>query len=90
MLYFADHGEDIYDSTDARILGHGPLANEPMTSVPFMLWTSPELNRLRSDIRATTPKAGYGLIDTIHTIIDISSLTGPDYEPTKSVFTGRS
>lgn len=90
VLYFADHGEDIYDSTDARILGHGPLANEPMTSVPFMLWTSPELNRLRSDIRATTPKAGYGLIDTIHTIIDISSLTGPDYEPTKSIFTGRS
>ena len=89
-LYFADHGEDIYDSTDARIMGHSQLANEPMTSVPFMLWTSPELNRLRPDIRAATPKAGYGLIDAIHAIIDISSLAGPDYDPAKSVFSGRS
>ena len=88
-LYFADHGEDIYDSTDARIMGHSQLANEPMTSVPFMLWTSSELDRLRPDIRKAAPKAGYGLIDAIHTVIDVSSLTGPDYEPAKSVFSER-
>ena len=90
MLYFSDHGEDIYDSTDARIMGHGPLANEPMTSVPFQLWTSDGLNRLRPDLRAAETKPAYNLMDAIHTMIDISSLTGPDYEPTKSVFTGRS
>ena len=90
MLYFSDHGEDIYDSTDARIMGHGPLANEPMTSVPFQLWISEELNRLRPDLRTTETKTGYNLMDAIHTMIDISSLTGPDYEPAKSVFSGRS
>ena len=90
LLYFSDHGEDIYDSTDARIMGHGPLANEPMTSVPFMLWTSKELDRLRPDIRASTTRPNYPLMDAIHTMIDVSSLTGPDYEPTKSVFIRRS
>ena len=86
MLYFSDHGEDIYDSTDARIMGHGPLANEPMTSVPFMLWTSKEFDRLRPDVRSAAVAPGYPLMDAIHTMIDISSLTGPDYDSAKSVF----
>ena len=90
LLYFSDHGEDIYDSTDARIMGHGPLANGPMTSVPFMLWTSKELDRLRPDIRAAAVRPDYPLMDAIHTVIDVSSLTGPDYEPAKSVFIRRS
>lgn len=87
LLYFSDHGEDIYDSTDDRILGHGPLANEPMTSVPFMLWTSPRLDELRSDIRARTrhPRVAYGLEDVIHTILDISSLSNSDFVPEKSI-----
>ena len=90
MLYFSDHGEDIFDSTDARIMGHGPLANEPMTSVPLLLWTSKELDRLRPDIRAATVRPNYPLMDAIHTTIDISSLAGPDYDPAKSVFSRRS
>ena len=89
LLYFADHGEDIYDSTDERILGHSQLANEPMTSVPLMLWTSPRLDELRADIRARYAggkRAAYGLEDLIHTVLDVSSLTNSDYEPMKSVF----
>ena len=90
LLYFSDHGEDIYDSTDARILGHSQLANEPMTSVPFMLWTSADFDRLRPDIRSAIPKDGYDLVDAIHTLIDIASLSNPDYAPEKSVFVRKS
>lgn len=87
LMYFSDHGEDIYDSTDERILGHSQLANEPMTSVPLMLWTSPRLDELRPDVRsrfrhARTP---YALEDLIHTIIDVSSLSSADYEDAKSI-----
>ena len=87
LLYFSDHGEDIYDSTDARILGHGPLANEPMTSVPFILWTSPRLDELRGDIRRrfAQAKTSYRLEDVIHTLIDISSLTSGDYVADRSI-----
>ena len=88
LLYFSDHGEDIYDSTDDRVLGHGPLANLPMTSVPLMLWTSPRLDELRTDIRArfAATKRTYGLADLIHTILDISSLSNPDYVSERSIF----
>lgn len=87
LLYFSDHGEDIYDSTDARILGHSQLANEPMTSVPFMLWLSPRLDERRPDIRARFPQArpGYRLEDAVHTVLDISSLSNGDYEPARSI-----
>lgn len=93
LLYFSDHGEDIYDSREDKIMGHGPLANVPMTSVPFMLWTSPRLDELRPDIRARfaalpEPPPGreyYNLQDAIHTMLDISSLTNADFEPAKSI-----
>ena len=86
MLYFADHGEDVFDSTDARVLGHTQPANDFMTQVPFLLWTSRKLNRLRPDLHTAEVRRSYCLTDAIHTLIDISSLTGPDYEPEKSVF----
>ena len=88
MLYFADHGEDIFDSTDEKILGHSQLANVPMTSVPFMLWTSPELDAARPDIRerARGASGSYPLMDVIHTIIDISSLPGPEFDQSRSLF----
>lgn len=89
MLYFSDHGEDIFDSTTERILGHSELANEPMTAVPFILWLSPTLKKLRSDIiqRAETSKTSYNLQDAIHTVIDISSLNNTDFQPEKSILT---
>jgi len=87
MLYFSDHGEDIFDTTNTKILGHSQIANEPMTAIPFMLWLSPKLEEIRPDIR-TRAKAyqnNYKLEDAIHTIIDISSLKNEDYHPQKSI-----
>lgn len=89
MLYFSDHGEDVFDSTDARILGHTQPANDFMTQVPFLLWTSQEFNRLRPDLHTAEVRRSYCLTDAIHTLIDISSQTGPDYEPGRSVFIRR-
>lgn len=91
MLYFSDHGEDIFDSTPNRILGHSELANEPMTSVPFILWLSPMLRKLRPDIarRGQSPQTGYNLQDAIHTVIDISSLANDDFNPEKSILNTR-
>ena len=86
LLYFADHGEDVFDTTSDKILGHSQLANEPMTSVPLMLWMSPEYRRLRPDVAARKAKDSYCTEDIIHTVIDISSLSNPDYNPSKSVF----
>ena len=87
LLYFSDHGEDIYDSTDTRILGHAELANEPMTSVPFMVWISQTLHHLRPDlsVRARHPADSYNLEQAIHTILDLSSLTNDDFDVCQSI-----
>ena len=87
LLYFSDHGEDVFDSVPDKVLGHSQLANVPMTAVPMMLWVSDRLDRLRPDIRkrAAAAGSGYDLADVIHTIIDISSLSSGDFVPSKSI-----
>ena len=87
LLYFSDHGEDVFDTTTNKLLGHSELANEPMTSVPLRIWLSKELEKARPDIRqrATNLDKAYKLEDLIHTIIDISSLSNKDYDPQKSI-----
>ena len=87
LLYFSDHGEDVFDSTTTKLLGHSELANTPMTSVPLRIWLSKELEKVRPDIRkrATKLDKPYKLENLIHTIIDISSLTNSDYNPKKSI-----
>ncbi|MBP5534191.1 MAG: phosphoethanolamine transferase [Alphaproteobacteria bacterium] len=87
LLYFSDHGEDVFDTDNKKLLGHSELANEPMTSIPLRLWLSSKLNEVRPDIkkRATHLDTPYKLEDVIHTIIDISSLSNSDYIPQKSI-----
>ena len=87
LLYFSDHGEDVFDSTTTKLLGHSELANKAMTSVPLRIWLSKELEKVRPDIRkrATHLDKPYKLEDLIHTVIDISSLTNKDYTPKKSI-----
>ena len=88
LLYFSDHGEDVFDTDTHKLMGHSELANEPMTSVPLRLWLSPGLRKVRPDIqkRAKRLDKPYKLEDLIHTIIDISSLSNEDFDPKKSIF----
>ena len=90
LLYFSDHGEDCFDTTDDKILGHGQIANEPMTSVPLQIWVSEKLKELRPDLaaRMAQPKPSYKLEDIIHLAIDLASLANPDFQPEKSLFGG--
>lgn len=88
LLYFSDHGEDIYDSTTDKILGHSQLANEPMTEIPFILWLSDDLKRARPDLPQRAMKSlnhPYNTDDAIHTIIDLSSLQNINFDVRKSI-----
>ena len=85
LLYFGDHGEDIYDTREDKPLGHSQLANEPMTSVPFMLWTNAAYRKARPDVARRTAKASYRLEDAIHSVIDFASLSNPDFDIGRSI-----
>ena len=86
LVYFSDHGEDVYDTNEDKSLGHGAIANEPMISVPFYVWISDELDRLRPDLRRAAAKSDYKLEDAIHTVIDVASLENDDFDASKSIF----
>ncbi len=87
-LYFSDHGEDIFDTTTHKILGHSELANEPMTSVPFMVWASDKYKKERSLIVENLLKnkdVNYNTEDVIHTIARLSGLKNGDICINKSL-----
>ncbi len=87
-LYFSDHGEDIFDTTNRKILGHSELANEPMTSIPCILWTSEKYQSELSDIynrmrqQIDTP---YNSQDIIHFILTAAGLKNEDIMREKSL-----
>ena len=90
LIYFSDHGEDCYDTTDDKLLGHGQIANLPMTSVPLQVWVSPKMKALRPDLaaRLSHPKESGKLEDVVHTILDLAGLSGPEFAIEKSLFGG--
>lgn len=87
-LYFSDHGEDVFDTTTRKILGHSELANEPMTSVPFFVWTSPAYVKNRPFIQSNLTKnknTAYNTENVIHTITRLAGLMNEDVCKEKSL-----
>ncbi|MBO7244823.1 MAG: sulfatase-like hydrolase/transferase [Alphaproteobacteria bacterium] len=87
-LYFSDHGEDIYDTSETKILGHSELANEPMTAIPFVLWVSDKYRDMRKKVVYNlyqNQKKEYNTEHVIHTIIRLAGLENQDVEKEKSL-----
>ncbi|MBT8244728.1 MAG: sulfatase-like hydrolase/transferase [Winogradskyella sp.] len=85
VVYFSDHGDDVYWSQNKN-LGHNEyLATMPMYEVPFILWTSDK--KMFDDLNTTnilsTP---YHLEDFIHSFSDITGIKFEDYNTEKSIF----
>ena len=88
IIYASDHADNVFDD-DSGISGHNDgTQNRCMIEIPFLVWTSekfresyPELNaRIKSSIHRP-----YMTDDVIHTILDICSISTPDYDPSRSV-----
>lgn len=57
MLYFADHGEDIYDDSRRRFLHASPTPTYYQLHVPLLTWTSPELDSIDQNLRTSLAAA---------------------------------
>lgn len=73
VLYFSDHGEEVYDSKD--FMGHGQnIINDYVAEVPFILWVS---DKYKKDINKVTQISKsldnkYITEDLPYTLIDLS------------------
>ena len=86
MVYFSDHGEDVFDSGEHNILGRNEgKPTVPMYAVPFIVW-------MTDSWRATHPNDFSGFLDRpystshfIHTWSDLAGLSYEGFAPEKSL-----
>ena len=87
VLYLSDHAEEVYDQRD--FAGHREIVGSRfMVEIPFVLWLSDayrEANRALADRIGGYLGRPYMSDDLIHTLLDLSSLRCPGWEPGRSV-----
>lgn len=83
VLYFADHGEDVYQVNEGA--SHTEtMGTYPMYDVPFILWRS---ESFKADWRINfEPNRPYMLDDLIFSISDLSGVDFEGFEPERSIF----
>ena len=87
VLYFSDHGEDVY-STTSDFLGHnGYYSTTPMFEIPFIFWQSEAYKELNPSIQAISniEARSYILEDFIHTFIDVLGVSSNIYIEERSI-----
>ncbi len=88
VLYFSDHGDEVYDSQDFS--GHNAL--EPtnnMYEIPFMVWASEEFkinNHTKLNVLKNNITLKYNLEDFIYSFSDLSGISFSGFNPEKSIF----
>ena len=83
MLYFSDHGEEVYQTKD--LYGHSEEdASTPMYDVPFILWQSEDFKKNRPF--RFRPYRKYMTDDLLHSIGHLANIKYDAYEAERSVF----
>jgi heptose-I-phosphate ethanolaminephosphotransferase len=86
MVFFADHGEDVYDTPPHNFLGRNE--DKPtlaMYAVPMLMWLSPAWQASTGhDFSALTHRP-YSLAHFIHTWSDLVGLSHDEFVPEKSL-----
>lgn len=86
LVYFADHGEDVYDTPPHDFVGRNEAAPTlAMYTVPFLLWQSPSWQAAYPRKLGTLLDRPYSTSHFIHTWADLAGLHFDGFEPRKSL-----
>jgi glucan phosphoethanolaminetransferase (alkaline phosphatase superfamily) len=90
FVYVSDHAEDVYDSNrDLYLFRSDAVATNAMYEVPFLVWFSPEFRQgnpgFVRDVAAARDRK-YQTLAFYQTLIDLSRLRHPLYDPHMSLF----
>lgn len=86
LLYFSDHGEEVYDTPPYKTQGRNEdNPTRPMYTVPFLLWTSEKWHAAHPRDFSQYVDRKYSLAELIHTWSDLAGLTYDGYDPTRSL-----
>lgn len=89
LIYFSDHGEEIYDCRD--YMGHGNAAYSPnldyQMHIPFMIWFSPSAKSSFPRLVENVKNAQHSPISTddiSHFLLDIAEIKTEYFDKTRS------
>ncbi|MEC5319460.1 phosphoethanolamine transferase CptA [Brenneria populi subsp. brevivirga] len=86
LLYFSDHGEEVYEMPPHTVLGRNEVApTRTMYTIPFMLWISPEWRENHGVNYAPYTDRPYSSAHLIHTWSDLAGLSYDFYQPAESL-----
>ncbi|MTD38157.1 phosphoethanolamine transferase CptA [Erwinia sp. CPCC 100877] len=86
LLYFSDHGEEVYDTPPHNIQGRNELQpTRPMYNVPFILWRSEKWQAAHPRDLSEYVNRKYSSSELIHTWSDLAGLSYEGYDPTRSL-----
>lgn len=86
LLYFSDHGEEVYDTPPHHTQGRNEdNPTRHMYTVPFILWTSDKWQAAHPHNFSGDVQRKYSSSQLIHTLSDLAGLSYDGYDPTRSI-----
>lgn len=86
LLYFSDHGEEVYDTPPHTIQGRNEEApTRHMYTIPFILWTSSSWQEAHPRDLTSDVDRKYSSSQLIHTWSDLAGLRYDGFDPTRSI-----
>jgi heptose-I-phosphate ethanolaminephosphotransferase len=85
VLYFSDHGEDVYET--ANIAWHTESeGTKAMYDIPFIVWLSDEYIKSIPENTVFDSNRKYMTDDLIYSIANLSGVRYNEYDPERSIF----
>lgn len=86
LLYFSDHGEEVYDTPPHNLQGRNENApTRAMYNIPFMIWTSPHWAESHPRNFSSMVNRNYSSSELIHTWSDLAGLSYDKWLPANSL-----
>ena len=84
VVYFSDHGEEVYEMRD--FAGHAyEKVSSYMCEIPFLVWRSPSFGRYRTDL-TFDPARRFSTADFLYSFTDLAGLRYQNFDATRSLF----
>ena len=92
VIFFSDHGEEIYDYRDYMGRSHEPIITSDMAKcvfeIPFLIWVSDNYKQIHPDIVERIEKSihkPYVIDDVPHLLLDLAGIQCDEFEPSRSL-----
>lgn len=92
VIFFSDHGEEIYDYRDYMGRSHEPIITSDMAKcvfeVPFFIWVSDKYKQAHPDIVGRIENSinkPYVIDDVPHLLLDLAGIQCDEFEPSRSL-----